>query len=79
MGKQGYNGRPSNKFKGGSNRHNGASISQSGQQQFGASPKPKRGNGGKGRNKSGSGGQSSLERMLFGKQTKKKNRGLFGL
>jgi hypothetical protein len=53
-------GRPSKKF-GGSNVHNGGSISQSGSQRYGGAPKPKRGSGGK------SGGGPSLGDVLFGK------------
>ena len=48
MGKQGYNGRSSKNFRGGSNPHMGASRSQSGSQSFGYKPptrQPKRSQG----------------------------------
>lgn len=64
-----YNGRPSKNFRGGSNVHNGASISQSGYKRYGYSGQTRQNK----KTNSTHGQLSSLDRLLLGNEQKKNN------
>lgn len=65
-----YNGRPSKNFRGGSNVHNGASISQSGWKKHGYTGQTRQTK----KTNSGYGQYSALERFLLGEEDRKKKK-----